>query len=313
MTEETHDPMVAVMRAAEAAAKRGWTRTLIVMETTAGSTATIQVGKPQSSEAIRVAVRDWLDEADTGVCESSGDSGGLGPRPTREGGAAYMRDLQDSERKAVVESMGAGFAPGSPRNSRPVEPVDPSSVERLDFTKPPPGLTVFFDDGTPDDDGVALTEGWYYGDDTFDTTPMVWNDGRPLETEAAALTAAWSHYKAHNDPPGLDVNAWGFGQRKAQQPWWRPLFDEPALASVRAAAWSWYETRLALINALDRLAEEAHAVGHDFILAGRLRWPAALALSDADVVAAMTYLDSKGKLSLPDVFTRAEVPEVLRG
>lgn len=41
---QQEDPMVAVLKAAEAATKRGWPRTLAVMETKAGSTALIEVG-----------------------------------------------------------------------------------------------------------------------------------------------------------------------------------------------------------------------------------------------------------------------------
>lgn len=37
---------------------------------------------------------------------------------SRLGGAAYMSDLRDDERQAVVDNMGSGFAPGSPRGWR---------------------------------------------------------------------------------------------------------------------------------------------------------------------------------------------------
>lgn len=37
---------------------------------------------------------------------------------SRLGGAAYMSDLRDDERQAVVDKMGSGFAPGSPRGWR---------------------------------------------------------------------------------------------------------------------------------------------------------------------------------------------------
>lgn len=42
--EEVIDSMLGVLKAAEAATKRGWPRTLAVMETKAGSTALIEVG-----------------------------------------------------------------------------------------------------------------------------------------------------------------------------------------------------------------------------------------------------------------------------
>lgn len=41
---QQEDPMLGVLKAAEAATKRGWPRTLAVMETKAGSTALIEVG-----------------------------------------------------------------------------------------------------------------------------------------------------------------------------------------------------------------------------------------------------------------------------
>lgn len=54
---QQEDPMVAVLKAAEAATKRGWPRTLAVMETKAGSTALIEVGGGPS-----LTMREALNE-----------------------------------------------------------------------------------------------------------------------------------------------------------------------------------------------------------------------------------------------------------
>jgi predicted RNA-binding Zn-ribbon protein involved in translation (DUF1610 family) len=105
----------------------------------------------------------------------------------------------------------------------------------LDYSKPPPGYAVRFEDSSVQDgSGPPL---WWWGDPHYAAS---------VESEAEALAAAWAHYKAHNDPPGLDVNAWGFGQRGIEAAWWRPLSDDAALASARTAAWAWYDRRLAV-------------------------------------------------------------------
>ena len=83
------------------------------------------------------------------------------------------------------------------------------SVEKLDRTQPPPGYEVS-EWGNP--------PGWFWYPDPCEDAQ---NCGAPLATEAAALAAAWAHYECEHDPPGLQVHAWGYGRREAEQPWWR--------------------------------------------------------------------------------------------
>jgi len=68
-------------------------------------------------------------------------------------------------------------------------------VARLDRTQPPPGFDV-----------LTLRESLRK---TIETAG-VWGPN--------ALAAAWAIHEAAHDPPGLTVNAWGFGQRAAEQP-----------------------------------------------------------------------------------------------
>ena len=58
-----------------------------------------------------------------------GDTAECPAIPSRDGGAAYMSNLQASARKAVVESMGAGFARGTPRglDGLPIWPGETSN------------------------------------------------------------------------------------------------------------------------------------------------------------------------------------------
>ena len=87
------------------------------------------------------------------------------------------------------------------------------TAKRLDYSKPPPGYTVRFEDSSGSNgDGPPL---WWYGAPHYLAS---------MGSEAEALAAAWAHHKAHNDPPGLVVEA-----------------------EARAAAWAWHDRRLALV------------------------------------------------------------------
>ena len=67
-----------------------------------------------------------------------------------------------------------------------------ADIQRIDYSKPPPGYTVRFEDSSgANGDGPPL---WWYGAPHYLAS---------MGSEAEALAAAWAHYKASNDPLGL--------------------------------------------------------------------------------------------------------------
>jgi hypothetical protein len=100
------------------------------------------------------------------------------------------------------------------------------------------------------------------------------------------LAAAWAHYKLRHDPPGLP----SFSSARVVE-WYG------SSAEARAAAWSWYERRLALLARL----EVAEAVMRTFIVDDL--WPVILTWSDDQVAEVERWL----------VDPTAEMPEVLGG
>lgn len=162
-----------------------------------------------------------------------------------------------------------------------------ADIARLDFSKPPPGYEISEE---PDADDAE----W-----GFESGPPWCARLRPLwehvewtsawvVTEAAALVAAWAHYKARHDQPGnidrimldLGVEDWG----------------------VPAARWAWYERRLALAERLAGFGDfEAARTG------SCPWWPACLVWSDEQVSAVERWI-----ADLAGVHGPAELPEVLR-
>ena len=140
------------------------------------------------------------------------------------------------------------------------------SVERLDFTKPPLGYEVDLDDDQEVNPGL-----WTWSTDGGRT-----RGAEPQGAEYEALEDAWSHYKGEHDPPGmrvvLGVGLWGFDVFQTRGLWDPSVRDGLwNKAAARAAAWSWYETRLALADKLDRAdiacpqcgSREAHSYAID--------------------------------------------------
>lgn len=75
---------------------------------------------------------------------------------------------------------------------------------------------------------------------------------RPSCASPMCLKAAWARYKTNNDPPGLVVEEWGFGQRKAEQPWFKSVgIGAVPMSTTRANAWAWYDRRLVLAARID--------------------------------------------------------------
>lgn len=115
---------------------------------------------------------------------------------------------------------------------------------------------------------------------------------------AEVIKHAWRHFKAHNEPPGLEVTKDGlFG------------FEFHVVGGGRqsalSAAWAWYDRRLALADRLDgvdpRLIEHHPEVSTARLCKGW--WPCCLTWSDDQVAEVERWL----------IDSTAEMPEVLRG
>jgi len=117
---------------------------------------------------------------------------------------------------------------------------------------------------------------------------------------AEVIKHAWRHFKAHNDPPGLEVKqdalfGWGF-QMLRMRTWptqgTRPVREfhviDGGRQSALSAAWAWYDRRLALPEC---------DLGPSGV------WPRILTWSDEQVAAVERWL----------VDSTVEMPEVLRG
>ena len=182
--------------------------------------------------------------------------------------------------------------------------TDPQEIAHLDYSKPPPGYLVH----DLNDDGW-----WWRIDEPEDGCTA------PFETEAEAIAAAWAHYKAHNDPPGIatapdDSLPLFHPLRLRGRCRWTILVtvggvqfggeavaaDQPA---ARVAAWAWHDRRHALVA---RLEDEGVQVD---------MWPHALVWTDSECLECERW---PGMRALPDDFpavlrSLAEMPEVLRG
>lgn len=134
-----------------------------------------------------------------------------------------------------------------------------SNIDRLDFSKPPNGYLVWFDDGWScvcwglEDDGQAINT----PDDNL--------------TEEAAITASWEHCKARHDPPGMwsgycavlplcdqyrprmGVSIPGVAHLELYVIAERHGTTEDARAIGRAAAWAWYGRRVAAWRKTSRI------------------------------------------------------------
>lgn len=142
-----------------------------------------------------------------------------------------------------------------------------TTVERLDYSKPPLGYTA---------DGQ-----WWSYPSPRPRHPLNIGPDSPLTNVATvapkdgALAAAWSHYKEHRDPPGLAVMSF------------RALAMGLPDHEARAAAWAWYDRRLAVADRLGAEVVVVRSHGHegdefDDVLVPRGRV--------AGVVAQMLYL-----------------------
>ena len=157
-------------------------------------------------------------------------------------------------------------------------------ARRLDYSEPPPGYVMRFEDSSLENgSGPPL---WWWGDPGYRAS---------IGTEAECLAAAWAHYKAHNDPPGLTTrrgpHGAGFiiGERNS------PIYGaHDSDEAARATAWAWHDRRLVLVERL-----EAEGVQVDF-------WPRVLTWSDDSCTRVEAWLPTAS------ASTDDEFPEVLR-
>jgi hypothetical protein len=122
----------------------------------------------------------------------------------------------------------------------------------------------------------------------------------------ALLHAAWAHYKASNDPPGMAVEQVDTPRGDVKTRWWSWLelvsntrlsvaVSKVGESDARAASWAWYDRRLALANWLIVQFHEDQ----------RPAWPHCLGWSDAAVAEVEQRL---GGSRAPKWGTLAETP-----
>lgn len=140
-----------------------------------------------------------------------------------------------------------------------------ADITKLDYSKPPPQYVV---------EPVVLGGRWCW--DSLDPRDGVETMGyAPGPGQDAAIAAAWTNYKARNDPPGMIVT-WepddkhfapdGDGEWHVclggpvdvaiggWTCWWKrcSASDKQRMeAEARDAAWAWHDTRLGLANTHD--------------------------------------------------------------
>ena len=130
-----------------------------------------------------------------------------------------------------------------------------NDIERLDYSKPPPGYTA---DGQwwshpPDEPSKVVFLGGYV--DARNVARVAPDDG--------ALAAAWAHYKTHNDPPGYSVGLVMKGQGATAQGDFvvdcgaSQVAAVPAYKGKEQRAGAYQEARTVAWAAYDRLVPEA--------------------------------------------------------
>ena len=158
------------------------------------------------------------------------------------------------------------------------------AAERYDFSEPPPGYEVGC--AQDDEERLALVGSPLYSVRLDGITPWAWNEPTSPDlascgdatTRAEAVAGAWAHHKARHDPPGMLM--WVAALLAAQE-------LPPDESGIRAAAWAWYERRLALALRFD-LGDEGDAhvnpALQDVVEApGWSTWPRILTWTDEQV------------------------------
>lgn len=181
--------------------------------------------------------------------------------------------------------------------------TEETAITMLDYSKPPPGYTIVLHMMMVRLPGGVLI------------APLI--DGESaVRGEAQLLGAAWSHYKAEHDPPGM------WSEWEADDKHFDPTGDGdwtidrespdgfrhnvahgrhrsvggPAFA--RATAWTWHDRCDALADRINTAILESVQVDSDVPM-----WPRCLTWSDEQVAEVERWLQD----------STAEMPEVLRG
>lgn len=195
----------------------------------------------------------------------------------------------------------------------------------LDYNKPPPWYRVDEQDDGEWDFGGGMQQAvrlamlcktacgrarsgwdWSVGGD-------VPSDGNAhlITTEDDALAAAWAHYKAERDPPGMwsgqargeHDGGYGFANMEADHE--HPLdADFERIDDARAAAWAWHDSRRAIVLDID----EQTCSGGKHLGA----WLSlALAWTDAECTEVETYaaLPFPRGIDMPAPLQRVLLPE----
>lgn len=128
-----------------------------------------------------------------------------------------------------------------------------ADIPKLDYSKPPPQYVV-------EHDGPGGRWCW----DSLDPRDGVETMGyAPGPGQDAALAAAWTHYKAHNDPPGMTIQWFWLNNGRGAGSWTastakylvyerrHPRRGEGE-SEARAAAWTWYDAQLATTSSIDK-------------------------------------------------------------
>lgn len=134
-----------------------------------------------------------------------------------------------------------------------------SDIERLDFSKPPPGYDVVANGF--DQERFPVERRWHATSELHSSNNHA--------SEANANAAAWTHHKARRDPPGMwsgycgilplcdqyrprmGVSIPGVAHLELYVSAERPGTCEEAKAMGRAAAWAWYEDAVEVADLLD--------------------------------------------------------------
>lgn len=199
--------------------------------------------------------------------------------------AEWLRGLDLAEVAEIVDDAADGLDNHEDVVREAIGHLSKQTVVRLDFSKPPPGYEISEE---PDPDDAE----W-----GFESGPPWCARLRPLwahvewtsawvVTEAAALAAAWAHYRARHDPPGFPESAVDHVD----------TLRADVEREIRAAAWARYEHRLALWTKLD----VAEAVMRTFIAEDL--WPECLDWGDRQVGEVERWLTD----------STAEMPVILR-
>jgi hypothetical protein len=191
----------------------------------------------------------------------------------------------------------------------------------LDYTKTPPRYEL--GNRADEDDRLVISD---EGEELVSfraggITPWAWNDPTGLSMDSCgdadsqdeALSAAWAHYKAEHDPPGMQVFVWP--KEKASDPptaWCVALRGKVHFAAfegaegettARAAAWAWHDRRRAI--AYDIYSRTCGGKALTVLMAAALTWTDA-ECAEVEAYAALSFPRS---VDMPAPLQRVLLPE----